>query len=94
LKATRDRPDSSIASLMVGVYSNGLRRPADAARAAEFVALDRPSAASYLSLAELSARAGHRHKAEVAAQKALELAEPNERARVQAAIRVFLDGQG
>jgi hypothetical protein len=94
LKATRNRPDSSIASLMVGVYSNGLKRPADAARAAEFVALDRPSAASYLSLAELSARAGNRRRAELAAQKALELAEPGERARVQAAIRVFLDGQG
>jgi hypothetical protein len=94
LRATRNRPDSTIASLMVGIYSNGLKQPADAARAAEFVALDRPSAASYLSLAELSARAGHRRKAEVAAQKALELAEPGERARVEAAIRVFLDGRG
>ena len=94
LRATRNRPDSTIASLMVGVYSNGLKRSADAARAAEFVALDRPSAASYLSLAELSARAGNRRKAELAAQKALELAEPEERARVRAAIRVFLDGQG
>ena len=94
LRATRNRPDSTIASLMVGVYSNGLKRPADAARAAEFVALDRPSAASYLSLAELSARAGNRRKAELAAQKALELAEPEERMRVRAAIRVFLGGQG
>jgi hypothetical protein len=94
LKATRNRPDSTIASLMVGVYGNGLKRPAAAARAAEFVAIDRPSAASYLSLAELSARAGNRRKAELAAQKALELAEPGERARVEAAIRVFLDGQG
>jgi len=90
LRATHDQPDSTIASLMVGVYANGLERPADAARAAEFVALDRPSAASYLSLAELSARAGQRRKAEVAAQKALELAEPEERDRVRAAIRVFL----
>jgi hypothetical protein len=94
VKATRDRPDSTIASLMVGVYSNGLERPADAARAAEFVALDRPSAASYLSLAELASRAGNRRKAELAAQKALELAEPEERARVRAAIRLFLHGQG
>jgi len=94
LRATRDRPDSTIASLMVGVYSNGLNRPADAARAAEFVALDRPSAASYLSLAELASRAGDRRKAEVAAQKALELAEPGERARVRQAIRVFLDRLG
>jgi hypothetical protein len=94
LRATRNQPDDSIASLMVGVYSNGLKRPADAARAAEFVALDRPSAASYLSLADLSARAGRRRQAEVAAQKALELAEPGERARVRAAIRVFLGQQG
>jgi hypothetical protein len=94
VKATRNRPDSTIASLMVGVYSNGLERPADAARAAEFVALDRPSAAAYLSLAELASRAGNRRKAELAAQKALELAEPDERARVRAAIRVFLNGSG
>ena len=94
LKATRNRPDITIASLMVGIYSNGLRQPAKAARAAEFVALDRPSAASYLSLAELSARAGNRRKAELAAQKALELAQPDERARVRAAIRLLLDGQG
>jgi hypothetical protein len=94
LRATRNRPDSTVASLMVVVYANGLKRASDAARAAEFVALDRPSAASYLSLAELSARAGNRRKAELAAQKALELAEPEERTRVRAAIRVFLDGQG
>ena len=94
LRATRNRPDSTISSLMVGVYANGLDRPADAVRAAEFVALDRPSAASYLSVTELASRAGNRRKAEVAAQKALELAEPEERSRVRQAIRVFLDGEG
>jgi len=94
LKATRNRPDSTISSLMVGIYNNGLKRPAAAAQAAEFVALDRPSAASYLSLAQLSAQAGHRRTAELAAQKALELAEPEERSRVRAAIRLFLQRQG
>jgi hypothetical protein len=94
LTATRGHPDVPIASLMVGVYANGLNRPADAAHAAELVAVEQPSAASYLSLAELSSRAGNRRKAELAAQKALELAEPGERAQVRAAIRLFLKGQG
>ncbi len=53
------------------------------------VAREKPSAASYLSLAELASRAGNQRQAEVAAQKALELAEPDERDRVRAAIRVF-----
>ena len=94
LAVTRDRPDATIASLMVGVFTNGLKRPRDAARAAEFVALDRPSAASYLSLTQLAASAGDRRKAELAAQKALELAEPGERTRVRQAIRLFLQGAG
>ena len=89
LDATRGRPEVPSASLMVGVYSNGLDRPADAADAARLVAREKPSAASYLSLAELASRAGNQHQAEVAAQKALELAEPEERDRVRAAIRVF-----
>ena len=80
LRATRNRPDSTVASLMVAVYGNGLKRPAEAARAAEFVALDRPSAASYLSLAQLSAQAGNRRKAE--------------RARVRASIRLLLGTMG
>jgi hypothetical protein len=92
--STRGHPEVPIASIMVGVYSNGLNRPADAASAARHVALERPSAASYLSLAELASRAGDRRQARVAAQKALELAEPGERSRVRAAIRTFARRDG
>jgi hypothetical protein len=93
VRATGARPDAAIASLMIAVYGNGLNRPADAARAAEFVALDRPSAAAYVSLADWASRAGDRRKAKLAGQKALELAEPGERARVRAAIRVITHGR-
>lgn len=92
--AAHGHPDVSVSSLMVGVYGNGLKRPRDAARAAELVAQERPSAASYLSLADWSSRAGDRRKAVLAGQKALELADPDDRDRVRAAIRVFSEGNG
>jgi hypothetical protein len=94
VRATRRHPNVSISSLMVGVYGNGLKRPRDAARAAELVAQERPTAAAYLSLADWSSRAGERRKAVLAAQNALELASPDERARVRAAIRHFTEHSG
>lgn len=94
LRAADGKPSVSISSLMVGVYGNGLNRPRDAARAAELVAQERPSAASYLSLADWASRAGDRRKAVHSAQTALELAAPEDRARVRAAIRHFREQSG
>lgn len=94
VRASRRHPNVSVSSLMVGVFGNGLNRPRDAARAAELVAQERPTASSFLSLADWSSRAGDRRQAVLAAQKALELAEPEDRARVRAAIRQFREQQG
>lgn len=89
VRLTRGRPNTSTASLMSRIYEQGLGRPRDAAAAALFVAQERPSAESYIRLAELYSRSGDRRRARLAGQKALELAEPGDRERISAAIRLF-----
>jgi hypothetical protein len=70
-----DKPSDSLAGLMLQVYGeNGLNKPADAATAAELIANARPSAAAYLALTTYAAQAGQTRKAQLAGQKAIELA--------------------
>ena len=90
--ATRDRPAPTVSAIMVDVLGRGLGRAPDAARAAEALAAARPTSSTYLTLAQWSARAGHRRATRLAGQKALELAEPGDRERVRAAIRLFEAG--
>ena len=87
VSTTRKRPDSGVASLMSVVYADALRRPREAARAQRYATEARPSATAYVRLAYLYARAGDLREANIAGQKALELAEPSERGRVRATIR-------
>jgi hypothetical protein len=68
-------PSDSLASLMLQAYSQGaLNKPTDAASAAELIANARPSAQAYLTLTSFAAQAGQTRKAELAGQKAIELA--------------------
>jgi hypothetical protein len=68
-------PSDSLASLMLQAYGQGaLNKPADAATAAELIANARPSAQAYLALTLYAAQAGQSRKAELAGQKAIELA--------------------
>jgi hypothetical protein len=94
LKATRARPALPVASMMVQVFGNGLGRPDAAADAARRVAEANPNATTYLQLAAWSARAGDREGAQVAGQKALELADPAERADVRSRIRALVAQAG
>jgi hypothetical protein len=69
------KPDDSLAGLMLNAYAEGgLNKPADAAQAAELVAGARPSAVAYLQLTRYAAAAGQTRKAQLAGQKAIELA--------------------
>jgi hypothetical protein len=94
LAVTRNRPRGPVAAIMVQVYGTGLSRPADASRAALLLTQVQPTAATYLQLVLWSARSGDRHASKVAGQKALELALPDERDRIRAAIRLYVAGGG
>ena len=53
------QPDVSLAGYMLQIYDiSGLNQPAEAAQAAELVALSRPTVGAYLKLAQYSAAAG------------------------------------
>ena len=69
---------------MIQAYSsNGLNQPAEGADAAEILTIAAPSAQAYVQLVQFAAQAGHTRKAELAAEKAIELASPDERDAVR-----------
>jgi len=82
------KPEPSLASLMVQAYSpTALNKPAEGAEAAEIVTIAQPrSAQAYLQLAQFAAQAGQERKAELAGQKAIELAPKGQRSTVKALV--------
>jgi hypothetical protein len=77
-------PSDSLASLMLQAYSQGgLNKPGDAATAAELIANARPSAQAYLALTTYASQAGQTRKAELAGQKAIDLAPKAEKKLVK-----------
>jgi hypothetical protein len=81
---TATKPSDSLAGLMLQVYSEGgLNKPAEAAGAAEIIADARPSAQAYLTLTQFAAQAGQTRKAELAGEKAIELAPKSQRKLVK-----------
>lgn len=76
-------PDPSLARVMIQVFGFGLNQPAKAAQAAEIVAEDDPSSATYLALAQYAALAGQKRKADLAGKRAIALAPPKQRKRVK-----------
>lgn len=73
--AAAPKPSDSLASLMLQAYSQGgLNKPDQATRAAEVIAAARPSAQAYLQLATYAAQAGQTRTADLAGQKAVDLA--------------------
>jgi hypothetical protein len=82
-----NKPDPSLASLMVNVYGpTGLNKAAEAAEAAEIVTAAQPSAQGFLQLAQFAAQAGQERKADLAGKKAIELAPKNQRNKVKALV--------
>jgi hypothetical protein len=78
------QPDVSLAGYMVQIYDvSGLNEPEKAARAAELVAGSRPTVGAYLKLTQYAAAAGQTRTADLAASKAIELAEPSQKKAVE-----------
>ena len=70
-----DPPDPGLASLMVQAYGEaGLNQPEPAVRAAEIVAEARPSAQAFLLLTRYASLAGQTRTADLAGDRAIELA--------------------
>ncbi|MBX5469584.1 MAG: hypothetical protein IRZ21_06770 [Thermoleophilaceae bacterium] len=76
--------DPSVAAIMVQVYGElGLRRYSNATTAAEYVTEAAPNPGNYLRLAQLATLAGQKDKADLAGQKAIELAPKQQRSSVK-----------
>ncbi|HEX8068214.1 MAG TPA: hypothetical protein VF520_16990 [Thermoleophilaceae bacterium] len=79
-----ERPDDGLASLMLQAYGPaGLNRPEEAVRVAELVAERRDDAQSYIQLVQYATLAKQSRKADLAADRALELAPKGERKTVK-----------
>jgi cytochrome c-type biogenesis protein CcmH/NrfG len=81
-----DKPDDTIASLMVQTFgTTGLNLPGEAVSAMEIVLERRPETGPlYAQLASLAYQAGQTRKAELASKKALALTPKDDREQIQA----------
>ncbi len=90
-----EQPDVGLARFMVQAYApEGINRPSRGAEAAELVAEeDKPqSAQNYLILARYAQEAGQTRKADLAGDKALELAKGGQKKQVKAALKQIKQG--
>ena len=78
LKLAGDNPDPRVASLMVSAYA-AIGELDKATTAQEIIAEDRNSAGAYATLAQVAYEAGQTRKGDLAADKALELTDPDMR---------------
>lgn len=79
-----EQVDPAVATLMMTAYGElGLSQFDKATTAAELVAAERNDATSYIQLVQYATRAGQTRKAELAGEKALELAPEGERDTVK-----------
>lgn len=85
--ANPKKPDTSLAGLMVVAYSNGgLNQAANAATAAEIVATARNDAQAWLQLVQYASLAHQTRKADLAGQKAIQLAPKGQRKLVKQSV--------
>ena len=82
-----DPPDDSVATIMVRAYTIGLNDPVKAVAAQEIVAEARPKSGTYADLAALAFAAGQLGKGDLATNKALELADPEDRETLKAELK-------
>ena len=79
-----DDPSPAVAGYALQVYDvNGLNRPKEAQKAAAILAADSNDAASYLRLVSYAARAGDTRTADLAGQKAVDLAPKDQRKLIE-----------
>jgi hypothetical protein len=78
------KPNPVLANYMFQAYGQvGLNQPANAEKAAEIVAAAQPSASAYLRVVQYATLAGDKRTADLAGQKALELAPKGQRSSVK-----------
>jgi hypothetical protein len=83
-----DEPEPGLAQIMVQVYGqNALNDAQNGVRAAEIVAEDNESASAYLQLLQFAVLAGQERKADLAGQKAIELAPRDQRSSVREQVK-------
>jgi hypothetical protein len=74
------KPDDRVASLMVRAFDpSALNQPAEAVNAQEIIAEARPKATTFAALAIYAYLAGQTRKGDLARQKALDLADPDQK---------------
>ena len=84
LASKPENVDPALATLMTTAYGQlGLNKPVEATEAAEIVAVERNDASSYIQLVQFATLAGQKRKADLAGEKALELAPEGERDTVK-----------
>jgi hypothetical protein len=85
--ALKPKPaDPALAQIMMQVYGLGLNQPAKATEAAEILTDAKPSAQAFLELTRYAALAGQTRKADLAGQKAIDLAPKDQRKTVKALV--------
>jgi hypothetical protein len=80
LALAENKPDDSVATIMVQAYSQaGLNEPENAVRAQEIITEARPKDTTFANLAVLAYQAGQTRKGDLATQRALDLADKDDR---------------
>jgi hypothetical protein len=80
LALAKDKPDDSVATIMVQAYSQaGLNEPAKAVTAQEIITEARPKDSTFATLAVLAYQAGQTRKGDLATKEALALADKADR---------------
>jgi hypothetical protein len=88
LDVERRKPDPSLATVALQVYDvNALNRPKQAQQAAAVVAADQNTSAAYIRLVQYATLAGDSRTADLAGEKAIELAPKSARATVKAQVK-------
>jgi hypothetical protein len=89
-----ERPDTSLARVALQVYDpTALNRPKEGMQVARLIAEDDESAASYLSLVQYATLAGDTRVADLAGQKAVDLAPKAQRAEVRTQVKQLKQAQ-
>jgi hypothetical protein len=88
VEAVKGEPDASLARIALIVFDKpGLNQPAKAKDAVRIIAADANDAQSYLLLVQYATAAGDKRTAQLAAQKAVDLAPKNQRKQVEKAAK-------
>jgi hypothetical protein len=83
-----DEPNADTATVALQLYGqNGLNRPGQEQRAAQIIASEANDAVSYLRLVEVATRAGDTRTADLAGQKAIDLAPEDQKKAVRLQVK-------